>query len=67
VTSRAIVSQVLAAVCLAAIATAGCEKGPAQRTGERVDDALGQGKAVGKGPVEHAGKNVDKAIDDLKK
>ena len=46
---------------------AGCEKGPMQKAGERVDRALGQEPLVGKGPVEKAGKNVDKAVDDVKR
>ena len=46
---------------------AGCEKGPMQKAGERVDRALGQEPLVGMGPVEKAGKNVDKAVDDVKR
>jgi hypothetical protein len=46
---------------------AGCEKGPMQKAGERVDRATGQEPLIGKGPVEKAGKNVDKAVDDVKK
>jgi len=62
---RGVVIAVAVAVGLALVT--GCEKGPMQKTGERVDRALGQEPVVGKGPVERAGKNVDKAADDLKK
>ena len=62
---RGVVIVVAVAVGLGLVA--GCEKGPMQKTGERVDRALGQEGVVGKGPVERAGKNVDKAADDLKK
>jgi hypothetical protein len=46
---------------------AGCEKGPMQKAGERVDRALDQDRALGKGPVEKAGKKVDKAVDEVKR
>ena len=46
---------------------AGCEKGPAQNAGERVDRALDQDRVFSKGPVEKAGKKVDKAVDELKR
>ena len=45
----------------------GCEKGPAQKAGERVDRAIGKEPLIGKGPVEDAGKKVDKAVDDIKR
>jgi hypothetical protein len=55
-------------IVVAALATAvGCEKGPVQKAGERVDRALGQEPVLGKGPVERAGKDVDQAVDDIKK
>ena len=62
---RGVVIAVAVAVGVALVA--GCEKGPMQKTGERVDRALGQEGVVGKGPMERAGKNVDKTADDLKK
>jgi hypothetical protein len=58
---------IAAAVAVSALLIAGCEKGPVQKAGERVDRALGQEPLVGKGPVEKAGKNVDKAVDDVKR
>jgi len=51
---------------LAIIALAGCEtKGPAERAGENVDNAVQNAKdAVNPpGPVEKAGRAVDKAVN----
>ena len=53
--------------CLAAFGPVACEKGPAQKAGEKVDKVLDTDKAIGKGPVEKAGKEVDKATDSVKK
>jgi hypothetical protein len=55
------------AVAAAVALVAGCEKGPVQKAGERVDRALDQDRVLGKGPVEKAGKKVDKAIDEVKR
>jgi hypothetical protein len=52
---------------LLAIGSAGCDKGPTQRTGEKVDRATGQDKIIGTGPLEQAGRNLDQAVKDLKK
>jgi hypothetical protein len=43
----------------------GCEKGPAQRAGERIDKAVD--KLTGKGPAEKAGERIDKAAKELTK
>jgi hypothetical protein len=57
----------LGAAMLATLAVvAGCEKGPVQKAGEKVDRALGQEGVIGKGPAERAGKDVDKTVDKLK-
>jgi hypothetical protein len=45
----------------------GCEQGPAQKAGEKVDEVTGQDKLIGKGATEKAGKKIDKAVDDIKK
>jgi len=58
---------VIVAVAAAVALVAGCEKGPVQKAGERVDRALDQDRVLGKGPVEKAGKKVDKAIDEVKR
>jgi hypothetical protein len=52
---------------LLALGVAACEKGPMQRTGEKIDRATGQDKVIGTGPLEQAGRNVDQAVKDLKK
>ena len=43
----------------------GCEKGPAEKVGEKLDKALD--KLSGKGPLEQAGERIDKAVKELKK
>ena len=43
----------------------GCEKGPAEKVGEKLDKALD--KLSGKGPLEKAGVRIDQAVDTLKK
>jgi hypothetical protein len=58
---------VVAAVAAGVALFAGCDKGPVQKAGERVDRALDQDKIFGRGPVENAGKKVDKAVDELKR
>jgi hypothetical protein len=50
---------------LAVLPVMGCEKGPAQEAGEKVDRALD--KLSGKGPAEKAGERIDEAVDELKK
>jgi len=47
----------------------GCrEKGPAEKAGEKVDDAMEklEDKLDPKGPVVKAGRKIDKAVDDVK-
>src|SRR5262245_57459439 len=44
---------------------AGCEKGPAQKAGEKIDKAVD--KLTGKGPAEKAGERIDEAVDAIKK
>lgn len=61
-------STVLTAVlCLAALGAVACDKGPAQKAGEKVDKAIDTDKPIGKGPLEKAGKEIDKAADSVKK
>lgn len=43
----------------------GCEQGPAQKAGEKIDKAVDA--LTGKGPVEKAGERIDKAVDEVKK
>ena len=47
----------------------GCrEKGPAEKAGEKVDNAMDkvEDKLDPKGPAEKAGRKIDKAVDDVK-
>ena len=50
---------------LMGVVLTGCEEGPAQQAGERIDRALD--RLSGKGPVEKAGERIDKAVEELKK
>lgn len=45
------------------------QKGPAQRVGEKLDNAKEKvGDAINpKGPVEKAGRKIDKSVDELKR
>jgi hypothetical protein len=54
-------------IAVSAMLIAGCERGPLQKAGERVDRALDTDKVIGKGPVEKAGKKADKAVDEVKR
>jgi len=57
--------HVLAVMALGLLVTVGavaCDKGPMQKTGEKVDRATGQDKLIGKGPIEKAGKSIDEAV-----
>jgi hypothetical protein len=47
---------------LLAVGAAACDKGPMQRTGEKIDRATGQDKLIGTGPIEKAGKSIDEAL-----
>ena len=47
---------------LVAVGAISCEKGPMQRTGERIDRATDQDKLFSKGPIEKAGKSIDEAF-----
>jgi hypothetical protein len=58
---------IAAAIAASVMLMAGCEKGPMQEAGERVDRALDTDKVIGKGPVEKAGKKIDKAVDEVKR
>lgn len=49
------------------VGSVACDKGPMQRTGERIDRATDQGKVIGRGPAEKAGKNIDETVKELAK
>jgi hypothetical protein len=48
------------------VGMAACDKGPMQRTGEKIDRATGQDKVIGTGPLEQAARNLDQAVKGLK-
>jgi len=50
---------------LAAGVLAGGDKGPAQKAGEKIDNAMD--KLTGKGPAEKAGERIDEAVDAIKR
>jgi hypothetical protein len=60
---RRLRAEVLGASLLVALGLFGCEPGPAQKLGERIDDITDQDKVIGKGPAEKAGKEIDKKLD----
>jgi len=59
--------SVVVATLVTGMGLAGCEKGPLQKAGEKVDEVTGQDKAIGKGPSEKAGRKIDNTVDDIKK
>ena len=61
------VAVMVVTLAVGATLVAGCNEGPMQRTGERVDRALDQDRVLGRGPVEKAGREVDKAVEDAKR
>jgi hypothetical protein len=67
--TRDVVNQFVLGVALLGLlgsgVLVGCEKGPAEKVGEKLDEALH--KLSGKGPIEKAGERIDKAVDELKK
>lgn len=62
IAASAIMASLLVGLCLA-----GCEKGPMQKAGEKVDEVTGNDKLIGKGPAEKAGRKVDNTVNDIKK
>ena len=62
--SRFVLGVVLLALLVSG-GLVGCEKGPAEKVGEKLDEALD--KLSGKGPIEKAGERIDKAVDSLTK
>ena len=60
-------TAMIAAVLFVGLGVVGCERGPMQKAGEKIDKITDQDKVIGKGPVEKAGKEVDKTVRDLKR
>jgi hypothetical protein len=63
----ALVASAVVATLLAGAGMAGCEKGPLQRAGEKVDEVTGQDRLIGSGPAEKAGRKADNTVEDIKK
>jgi hypothetical protein len=64
---RRIAASAIMATLVVGLCLTGCERGPAQKAGEKVDEVTGQDKLIGKGAAEKTGKKIDKAADDIKK
>lgn len=58
---------VIATVAAVMAVVVGCDRGPAQKAGERVDRALDQDRVFSRGPAENTGRKLDKAVDELKR
>ncbi|HXG04695.1 MAG TPA: hypothetical protein VNO23_14915 [Candidatus Binatia bacterium] len=63
--NQQVIGRTVVVALLGALAVLGCEKGPAQKAGEKIDKAVDA--LAGKGPAEKAGERIDKAVDELKK
>ena len=48
-------TAMIAAVLFVGLGVVGCERGPMQKAGEKIDKITDQDKVIGKGPVEKAG------------
>jgi hypothetical protein len=64
--NRNVVAATVAAILVVGIGT-GCDKGPMQKAGEKVDEVTGQDKLIGKGPAEKTGRKIDNTVNDIKK
>jgi hypothetical protein len=60
-------TAMIAAVLFVGLGVAGCEQGPMQKAGEKLDKVTDQDKVIGKGPAEKAGKDIDKTVRDIKR
>jgi len=65
--NRYIAAATVASLLIAGAGLAGCDKGPMQKAGEKVDEITGQDKVIGKGPSEKAGRKIDNTVNDIKK
>ena len=64
---KRLVSFAVVVTLIAGAGLVGCEKGPMQKAGEKVDEVTGQDKLLGKGPAEKSGRKIDNTVDDIKK
>ena len=65
--SRYIKAATFAATLVVGVGLVGCDKGPMQKAGEKVDEITGQDKLIGKGPAEKTGRKIDNTVNDVKK
>jgi hypothetical protein len=65
-TTRSVMSVIMAGL-IAGVCLTGCDKGTMQKAGEKVDEATGQDRLIGKGPAEKTGRKIDNDVKDLKK
>ena len=63
---RKLMTSMLMATLVAGVCLTGCEKGPLQKAGEKVDEVTGNDKVIGKGPAEMAGRKIDNTVDPKK-
>jgi hypothetical protein len=65
-TTRIAMSVIMASL-IAGVCLAGCDKGAMQKAGEKIDEATGQDRLIGKGPAEKTGRKIDNDVDAVKK
>jgi len=65
--NRYVVAATVAGILVMGTGLIGCDKGPMQKAGEKVDEITGQDKLIGKGPSEKTGRKIDNTVDDIKK
>lgn len=58
----------IALVLGVALGSLGCpeKKGPMEKAGEKVDEAVDEVMNPGEGPLEEAGRKIDEAVDDAR-
>jgi hypothetical protein len=62
-----IAASAIMATLVVGLCVTGCERGPMQKAGEKVDEVTGNDKLIGKGPAEKTGRKIDNTVDDIKK
>jgi predicted small lipoprotein YifL len=64
---RRVVTSLMVGMLIAGLSLAGCQKGPMQKAGEKVDEVTGKDKLLGSGPAEKTGRKIDNNVEDIKK
>jgi hypothetical protein len=65
--TRHFVISAIVMTLVAGLGFVGCDKGPLQKAGEKVDEVTGQDRLIGRGPAEKTGRKIDNTVDDVKK